>query len=55
MAIASAVSILAFFGLFGEYAEAFSTFIACALSLVLCPGGSPGSPRGVTALPGRTR
>ncbi|MGP3635445.1 purine-cytosine permease family protein [Streptomyces sp. 24-1644] len=37
MVIASTVSILAFFGFFGEYAEAFSTFIAAGLSLVLCP------------------
>ncbi|MFD3655164.1 purine-cytosine permease family protein [Streptomyces sp. NPDC058620] len=37
MVVASTVSILAFFGLFGEYAEAFSTFIAAGLSLVLCP------------------
>lgn len=37
MAIASAVSVLAFFGLFGRYAEAFSTFIAAGLALVLCP------------------
>ncbi|MCX5439380.1 MULTISPECIES: cytosine permease [unclassified Streptomyces] len=37
MAIASAVSILAFFGVFGEYAEAFSTFIAAGLALTLCP------------------
>ncbi|MFE9861799.1 purine-cytosine permease family protein [Streptomyces sp. NPDC005506] len=37
MVIASTVSILAFFGLFGAYAEAFSTFIAAGLSLTLCP------------------
>ncbi|MER5551526.1 hypothetical protein ABT001_07575 [Streptomyces sp. NPDC002793] len=37
MVIASTVSILAFFGLFGTYAEAFSTFIAAGLSLILCP------------------
>ncbi|MFF3338895.1 purine-cytosine permease family protein [Streptomyces flavidovirens] len=37
MVIASTVSILAFFGLFGRYAEAFSTFIAAGLALVLCP------------------
>ncbi|MFG2626997.1 purine-cytosine permease family protein [Streptomyces sp. NPDC048473] len=37
MVIASTVSILAFFGLFGLYAEAFSTFIAAGLSLTLCP------------------
>lgn len=37
MVIASTVSILAFFGLFGVYAEAFSTFIAAGLSLTLCP------------------
>ncbi|MEU8829872.1 hypothetical protein [Streptomyces sp900116325] len=37
MVIASTVSILAFFGLFGAYAEAFSTFIAAGLSLALCP------------------
>ncbi|MFE0133971.1 purine-cytosine permease family protein [Streptomyces sp. NPDC059037] len=37
MVIASVVSILAFFGLFGEYAEAFSTFIAAGLAVVLCP------------------
>ncbi|MFE7326416.1 purine-cytosine permease family protein [Streptomyces sp. NPDC057565] len=37
MVIASTVSILAFFGLFGTYAEAFSTFIAAGLSLALCP------------------
>ncbi|MFF3427146.1 purine-cytosine permease family protein [Streptomyces sp. NPDC002602] len=37
MVIASTVSILAFFGLFGTYPEAFSTFIAAGLSLVLCP------------------
>jgi hypothetical protein len=37
MAVASAVSILAFFGLFGEYAEAFSTFIALGLAFTLSP------------------
>ncbi|CAM5568533.1 allantoin permease [Streptomyces avidinii] len=37
MVIASTVSILAFFGLFGTYAEAFSTFIAAGLALTLCP------------------
>ncbi|MFE6161892.1 purine-cytosine permease family protein [Streptomyces sp. NPDC056486] len=37
MVIASVVSILAFFGLFGQYAEAFSTFIAAGLAVVLCP------------------
>ncbi|MGW1462779.1 purine-cytosine permease family protein [Streptomyces sp. NPDC002308] len=37
MVIASTVSILAFFGLFGEYAEAFSTFIAAGLAVTLCP------------------
>ncbi|MER6520287.1 purine-cytosine permease family protein [Streptomyces sp. NPDC060334] len=37
MVIASTVSILAFFGLFGAGPEAFSTFIAAGLSLVLCP------------------
>ncbi|MFI7384349.1 purine-cytosine permease family protein [Streptomyces sp. NPDC049813] len=37
MVIASVVSILAFFGLFGAYAEAFSTFIAAGLALTLCP------------------
>ncbi|MFE7709582.1 purine-cytosine permease family protein [Streptomyces sp. NPDC057486] len=37
MVIASTLSILAFFGLFGTYAEAFSTFIAAGLSLALCP------------------
>ncbi|MEV2249888.1 hypothetical protein AB0I94_04865 [Streptomyces sp. NPDC050147] len=37
MVIASVVSILAFFGLFGRYAEAFSTFIAAGLAVVLCP------------------
>lgn len=37
MVIASTVSILAFFGLFGTSAEAFSTFIAAGLALVLCP------------------
>ncbi|MFJ3271420.1 hypothetical protein [Streptomyces sp. NPDC086776] len=37
MVIASTVSILAFSGLFGAYAEAFSTFIAAGLSLTLCP------------------
>lgn len=37
MVIASTVSILAFFGLFGRYAEAFSTFIAAGLALILCP------------------
>ncbi|MFI7009071.1 purine-cytosine permease family protein [Streptomyces sp. NPDC050145] len=37
MVIASTVSILAFFGLFGEYPQAFSTFIAAGLALVLCP------------------
>lgn len=37
MAIASTVSILAFFGLFGEYAEAFSTFIALGLAMTLSP------------------
>ncbi|MGW6360227.1 purine-cytosine permease family protein [Streptomyces sp. NPDC055092] len=37
MVIASAVSITAFFGVFGAYAEAFSTFIAAGLALTLCP------------------
>jgi purine-cytosine permease-like protein len=37
MLVASTVSILAFFGLFGRYAEAFSTFIAAGLALLLCP------------------
>ncbi len=37
MTIASVVSITAFFGVFGEYAEAFSTFIAAGLALILCP------------------
>lgn len=37
MVIASTVSILAFFGLFGRYAEAFSTFIAAGLASTLCP------------------
>ncbi|MEU6124754.1 hypothetical protein [Streptomyces sp. NPDC047123] len=37
MVIASTISILAFSGLFGRYAEAFSTFIAAGLALVLCP------------------
>ncbi|MEU3064091.1 purine-cytosine permease family protein [Streptomyces subrutilus] len=37
MVIASAVSILAFSGLLGTYAEAFSTFIAAGLALLLCP------------------
>lgn len=37
MVIASTVSILAFFGLFGPYAEAFSTFIAAGLAVTLCP------------------
>ncbi|GLX35309.1 purine-cytosine permease family protein [Streptomyces lavendulae] len=37
MVIASTVSILAFSGLFGTYAEAFSTFIAAGLALLLCP------------------
>ncbi|MFJ6939425.1 purine-cytosine permease family protein [Streptomyces sp. NPDC101132] len=37
MAIASVLSILAFFGLFGRYAEAFSTFIAAGVALLLCP------------------
>lgn len=37
MAIASTVSILAFFRLFGAYAEGFSIFIAAGLSLTLCP------------------
>jgi len=37
MVIASAVSIVAFFGVFGAYAEAFSTFIAAGLALTLCP------------------
>ncbi|WP_328719623.1 hypothetical protein OHT52_09110 [Streptomyces sp. NBC_00247] len=37
MVIASIVSILAFFGLFGQYAEAFSTFIAAGLAVTLCP------------------
>ncbi|MFG2521648.1 purine-cytosine permease family protein [Streptomyces sp. NPDC048527] len=37
MVIASTVSIVAFFGVFGEYAEAFSTFIAAGLALTLCP------------------
>ncbi|RPK58984.1 hypothetical protein EES43_19190 [Streptomyces sp. ADI96-02] len=37
MVIASTVSVLAFFGLFGAYPQAFSTFVAAGLSLVLCP------------------
>ncbi|MET3983141.1 hypothetical protein [Streptomyces sp. PvR034] len=37
MVIASTVSILAFAGVFGTYAQAFSTFIAALLALVLCP------------------
>ncbi|MEV0096093.1 hypothetical protein [Streptomyces sp. NPDC050738] len=37
MVIASTVSIIAFFGVFGEYAEAFSTFIAAGLAVTLCP------------------
>ncbi|MCX4643423.1 MULTISPECIES: cytosine permease [unclassified Streptomyces] len=37
MVIASTVSIVAFFGAFGAYAEAFSTFIAAGLALTLCP------------------
>ncbi|MEW2083739.1 hypothetical protein [Streptomyces sp. NPDC005283] len=37
MAIASTVSILAFFGLFGRYPEAFSAFVAAGLALVLRP------------------
>ncbi|MEU6663339.1 hypothetical protein [Streptomyces sp. NPDC046821] len=37
MVVASAVSIVAFFGVFGPYAQAFSTFIAAGLALTLCP------------------
>ncbi|WP_199545717.1 cytosine permease [Streptomyces sp. N35] len=37
MTVASTVSIIAFFGVFGEYGEAFSTFIAAGLALILCP------------------
>ncbi|GAA1352442.1 purine-cytosine permease family protein [Streptomyces beijiangensis] len=37
MVIASTVSIIAFFGVFGEYPEAFSTFIAAGLAVTLCP------------------
>lgn len=37
MLIASAISILAFFGAFGAYAQAFSTFIALGLAFVLSP------------------
>ncbi|MGW2395717.1 purine-cytosine permease family protein [Kitasatospora sp. NPDC001664] len=37
MCVAAAVSIAAFFGLFGTYAEAFSPFIALALAMALCP------------------
>lgn len=37
MMIASLVSILAFFGAFGAYAQAFSTFIALGLAFVLSP------------------
>ncbi|MER5726247.1 hypothetical protein ACWC9F_32520 [Streptomyces sp. NPDC001110] len=35
--VASAVSITAFLGALGPCAQAFSTFLACGLSLVLCP------------------
>ncbi|MEV6796124.1 hypothetical protein AB0M87_29930 [Streptomyces sp. NPDC051320] len=37
MTIASVVSIAAFFGAFGPYGKAFSTFIALGLSMALCP------------------
>lgn len=37
MLVASAVSILAFFKVFGEYAAAFSPFIALGLAFVLSP------------------
>lgn len=37
MLVASAVSITAFLGALGPCAQAFSTFLACGLSLVLCP------------------
>ncbi|MHB1563709.1 MAG: purine-cytosine permease family protein [Leptospirillum sp.] len=37
MIIASIVSIMAFFGLFGVYMQAFSTFIALGLAFVLSP------------------
>lgn len=37
MMIASAISIMAFFGFFGDYAQAFSTFIALGVALVLSP------------------
>lgn len=37
MVIASAVSILAFIGVFGEYPQAFAPFIALSLSFVLSP------------------
>ncbi|HKJ08920.1 MAG TPA: hypothetical protein VKA76_07530, partial [Gammaproteobacteria bacterium] len=37
MVIASIISILAFFGLFGAYAQAFSTFIALGVAFVLSP------------------
>ncbi|MEU9104613.1 hypothetical protein AB0D54_09630 [Streptomyces xanthophaeus] len=35
--IASTVSVLAFPGLFGAHAEAFSAFVAAGLALLLCP------------------
>ncbi|GAA4843112.1 hypothetical protein [Kitasatospora terrestris] len=37
MCVAAAVSIAAFFGWFGTYAQAFSPFIALALAMALCP------------------
>ncbi len=37
MCIAAAVSIVAFFGWFGEYAKAFSPFIALALAMACSP------------------
>jgi purine-cytosine permease-like protein len=37
MAIASVISVLAFFGLFGVYAQAYSAFIALGVSFILSP------------------
>ncbi|MFP4298418.1 MAG: ATP-binding protein [Spirulinaceae cyanobacterium] len=37
MAIASAISILAFLGIFGEYAQAYSAFLALGIALILSP------------------
>jgi hypothetical protein len=37
MAIASVISVLAFFNVFGAYAQAYSAFIALGISFILSP------------------